>query len=126
MDFSFLFLVYRAAIKDIEVIKSEGAALGMGPARMFDKILEEKETKIHPGDVLVQYSDGITEAMNNEKEEYSQERLEEVVKISGHDGAAGIAEALQEDLKKFVGDADQSDDITFVAVGRKQGVSPPQ
>jgi len=75
---------------------------------------------MHPGDVLFLYTDGVTEAMNVEAELFSSERLlDTVTRHNGRDPGRLIA-AVQEAMDRFVGDCEQSDDRTMLAL-RFQG-----
>lgn len=70
------------------------------------------------GDVLVIYSDGITEAFNPAGDEYGEDRMEELVKRHRHAPAQKILDALFEDVSHFAGSAPQHDDMTAIVVKR--------
>ncbi|MEG1986276.1 MAG: SpoIIE family protein phosphatase, partial [Clostridia bacterium] len=75
------------------------------------------ETYLSDGDRLFLYTDGITEAMNAENEQYGENRLIEC--FSGknkNESVAGIIKIVEKDTKLFVKDAEQSDDMTMVAL----------
>ena len=71
-----------------------------------------------PGDLLLLYTDGVTEAMNGNSQEYGEERLvERAVSIARSAAPASeAADALLKDVRLFTGRAPQHDDITIVAV----------
>ena len=71
-----------------------------------------------PGELLFLYTDGVTEAMNEKREQYSEERMESTLKkIGGHNCRETIKTVLA-DVKAFTGKAPQSDDITMLAIRR--------
>ncbi|MEZ0228998.1 MAG: GAF domain-containing SpoIIE family protein phosphatase, partial [Planctomycetota bacterium] len=107
-------VVYRARRQQPEAIKSGGTPLGISAERGGP--IADAELRLERGDSLVMYSDGVTEAMNVENEEYSLEKLLACVKKNGARSAKDLAEAIGTDVKQFVGNVDQSDDITLVVL----------
>ena len=73
---------------------------------------------IAPGEVLLLYTDGITEAQNAGHKLYSVERLEKVLADTPASDAEQLIGAVVADVRRFVGNADQADDITLLAVRR--------
>ncbi len=74
---------------------------------------------LEPGDVLVIYSDGVTESVNEEGEEFGESRLIDIVQKHRNRTAAGLRDRIDEALQKFVGRAKSVDDLTLVIVKRK-------
>jgi serine phosphatase RsbU (regulator of sigma subunit) len=72
------------------------------------------------GDVVVLYTDGITEAENMGKQLYSQERLCRVIRQNVHQSAHQIREAIISDLRQHIGTQTVFDDITLVVIKKKQ------
>ena len=93
---------------------TNGIALGVADG--FD--YEERSVILKPGDTLVLYSDGVTEAMNEAGEEYGMERLQEVIAATSSGGAEEVTRAIFDSVKEFAGDAPQSDDITCLTLSR--------
>ena len=79
---------------------------------------EEGEITLAPGDTLVLYTDGVTEAMDIEKEEFGMERLRAVFAGGQPESAKTANEAVFAAVREFVGDAPQSDDITCLTLKR--------
>jgi serine phosphatase RsbU (regulator of sigma subunit)/pSer/pThr/pTyr-binding forkhead associated (FHA) protein len=75
--------------------------------------------EIEPGDVMVIYSDGVTESLNEEGEEFGEARLIEIVQKNRGRSAAGLRDRIDEALTKFVGRASAVDDLTIVILKRK-------
>jgi|GEM_PF-3570971 len=81
--------------------------------------IEYDETKLAliPGDILVFYSDGISEAMTSDDRMYGMEALRELVgTFHANLSAQSIVERISQDVRKFVGDFPQSDDMTIIAL----------
>lgn len=76
-------------------------------------------TRLEPGDCLILYTDGITEAMNAAKRQYGEDRLLEFAKAVPKEQAKHIATALRQDVAAFVAGAEQSDDITILVLRRE-------
>ncbi len=72
--------------------------------------------KIEKGDKLFLYTDGIPEAMNLNEEEYSDERMIEFFKKHSNQNPQEFIRLLVEDVKSYVGEAEQSDDITSLII----------
>lgn len=75
--------------------------------------------ELEAGDVLVIYSDGASESLNEAEEEFGEARMIEIVQKHRHRTAAGIRDRIDEALTKFVGNAETVDDLTLVIVKRK-------
>ena len=68
------------------------------------------------GEAIYLYTDGVNEAMNGSGKEYSYERLEEFLKMSKGQSTTDIVNGSLDDVKDFVKNAEQSDDITVLTV----------
>lgn len=77
---------------------------------------KEDKTVMERGDIIVVYSDGITEAMNIDDELYSDDRLEQFLASDNINTPQKLADQVVRDVKKHEGDADQADDITILAL----------
>lgn len=91
----------------IELIKG-GVFLGIA-----DMEFETEDIKMKSGDVLIYYTDGVPEAMNTEVEQYSDERLISTIQKNINSDVQVILNEILNDVKSFVKEADQSDDITI-------------
>jgi sigma-B regulation protein RsbU (phosphoserine phosphatase) len=84
---------------------------------LFDEFVYEQETlKIESGDVIVAYTDGVTEALNPRGEEFGQERLEALVEDLAHLPAEDLMKRIIEDLRRWCLNTPQHDDVTLVVV----------
>jgi phosphoserine phosphatase RsbU/P len=98
----------------IEQLSSGGFPLGILAGAEF----EEGETLLGPGECLVIYSDGVSEANNPQNEEFGMERLTDVVRKNITASAAGIRDRVESALSAFTKTAPANDDITLVIVKR--------
>ena len=102
-------LVGASSIRRLE---TGGVVLGLFEHASFD----EETVKLQKGDVIVAFSDGVTEALNPEGEEYMDDRLLACVSAHRGKGPQEIMDALLADLRAFCRDATQNDDVTLVIV----------
>jgi sigma-B regulation protein RsbU (phosphoserine phosphatase) len=122
----YLFSAHNDASTDVSAAVQELSLTGMPLGlRMFKDITWEQRTvELAPGDVLVLYSDGVTEAENAQEAFFEEERLIEVVQANlaplALQGplAQGIQDAIMAAVREFVGDAPQFDDITLMVLVR--------
>ncbi len=109
-------LVHRAAADRPDVIQPNGAAIGLTSNSIFAGSLEERTITIAAGDLLLIYTDGVTEAMNLKRALYDDKRLQEVVARCKGRTAQEVIEAIIDDVHAFSGAAPRHDDMTMVAV----------
>ncbi|MCI8371537.1 MAG: SpoIIE family protein phosphatase [Lachnospiraceae bacterium] len=76
--------------------------------------------QLEPGDRLFQYTDGVTEATNGEKELYGMERLEMILNRNVQAAPSELLPAVKADIDAFVGEAPQFDDITMLCMEYKE------
>lgn len=116
--------------EEVLVVRSGGNVeridtLDLGfPIAMVEDMAEFVTTariELNPGDVVVLYTDGITEAFNLDKQEYGLERLIEVAQQNCHKSASEIQEAVIADVKEYIGQQKVYDDITLLVLKQKAG-----
>jgi sigma-B regulation protein RsbU (phosphoserine phosphatase) len=101
-----------------QYVRSEGMPLGMVSDELFAAAIEDRSEPFGPGDTLVLYTDGVTEAPNEEEKEFSGARLADVVRALHQRSASAINDAVLASVQRFSGDAPQRDDFTLVTVKR--------
>ena len=101
-----------------EFIGSEGMPLGLVDPEMFDGVIADQTLPFVPGDVLVLYTDGITEAANDEGKEFSGNRLADTLRTLRGRNAAEINEGVLDQVRRFTGQDHHRDDFTLVTVRR--------
>ncbi|MGA7613565.1 MAG: GAF domain-containing SpoIIE family protein phosphatase, partial [Thermoanaerobaculia bacterium] len=141
MFVTLLFLVLDPRTGDLEVVNAgHGAPLLRSakgelstlevPRNMPLGVMEETrfdnaKFRLNGGDVVIAYTDGVTEAMNEKKEEFGMDRFYQVI-ISAPGSPGAVGEAVLTAVRNFAGDAPQSDDLTMIAFGPLQdGESVP-
>jgi serine phosphatase RsbU (regulator of sigma subunit) len=112
-------VLIRAETVKSELIKTKGFPLGMMPSKVFEKRIESATVKLKPGDIVIQYTDGINEAQNEAGEEYGMDRFVETL-VSNHKLTVDdmTTEVLSQH-QQFVGKAEQYDDITMLSIKNK-------
>lgn len=99
------------------VVSPEGMVVGLrlpGASELFETLLEEHTRPIHVGDVIVLYTDGITEAMNSAGDLFGDAALASALEDRADADAAALRDAVLGDVRAFVGPAEQHDDMTMV------------
>jgi serine phosphatase RsbU (regulator of sigma subunit) len=99
---------------EVVTLKDGGPVLGLFAGMSYD----EFRCGLDPGDLLLLYSDGVTEAVNPAGEEFGEERLIDLVKSRAGASAASIVEEIQTAVDQWAAGQPASDDITVVAVRR--------
>ena len=107
-------LHYSAETKTTQWLKPSGVGIGMGKGSSFDEFLEETELALTTGDVLLFYTDGVSEAMNAANEMFGYEKLERVLKENVHLPASQIKEKLLGAVDQFRQGTPFADDATLV------------
>jgi predicted permease len=107
------YLVRRtAAGTDIVELSTGGMVLGMFP----DVAYEDAEIALYPGDLLVVFTDGVTEARSASDEEFGEDRLKDLLRRAVGVPAEAISATLAEQMRSWIAGAEQHDDVTFVVV----------
>ena len=97
---------------EIEELSAGGTVVGMFPEMEY----EEATVTLCPGDVLLAYTDGVTEVHNPENEEFGEERLRHLLRQTAHLTAHEIGARLSDEMKDWIRDAEQYDDLTFIVM----------
>ncbi|MCP5100744.1 MAG: PP2C family protein-serine/threonine phosphatase [Chloroflexi bacterium] len=95
-------------------LSQTGIPLGMFPEMQW----RQNIVPIDPGDLLIMYSDGVTEAQDNGEQEYGEDRLLQVVEGENGRSVQTLESDILTSIHQFVGDAPQFDDITLMIVQR--------
>ena len=111
-------IIYRGAKRGYELAAGKGIALGFNEGPIFDKTIELHQTMLERGDGIVLYTDGFPEAMNAKNEEFGDERFYDLVPKYGQSDIQTLINGLVGEIAKHRGDAEQSDDLTLLAVRR--------
>ncbi len=109
------FLLSRQKGKPVDRLFRTGMALGI----LKEASWQQKIVKLVPGDMLVLYTDGITEAMNAQGEQFGEKRLLEAIRPAIGKPAEEIQQAAQAALRRFTGGSPPQDDITLVVLAHQ-------
>jgi len=99
---------------EVHALRRTGMPLGI----VEDATWEQESVQLVPGDVLVLYTDGVTEAQDAREVFFGKERLLEVIQSNLGQSAQDVQDALIAEIHEFVGDTPQFDDITLMTVMR--------
>ncbi|MEO8521803.1 MAG: PP2C family protein-serine/threonine phosphatase, partial [Acidobacteriota bacterium] len=100
-----------------QVLTPNGMVVGLGidgAAEKFVELLDEQALDLSDGDVIVLYTDGISEAMNAASDLFGDLRLSRLVEEHGHLDSGELRERILREIEAFVGAADQHDDMTMI------------
>jgi sigma-B regulation protein RsbU (phosphoserine phosphatase) len=105
----------------------EGLVLGLklDHGEMFERLLQEETVAISPGDLYVFFTDGITEAMDDENDCFGEARLERVIEEHAHLPSDQLRERVLGAIRSFVGRAPQHDDMTLILLRIGDDVGDP-
>jgi serine phosphatase RsbU (regulator of sigma subunit)/HAMP domain-containing protein len=100
----------------IECLTPKGIGLGLAHDSLFDQHISEQNIHFQSGDTFLFYTDGISEAMNGQLEEFGEQRLVEIVARLKDGNAKNLREAIIQAINQFVQEAPQHDDITLITL----------
>src|SRR6266498_80820 len=109
-------LLYKSSSQTVTPLKPPGMVLGIDSGNVFDRLTSDVAVPLERDDCLVLYTDGVTEAIDTEGDEFGVERMIQSVRASAMNGAPAIVTRLIDDLRNFVGSQPQNDDITLIAI----------
>jgi len=106
--------VYRSKNQDCEYITTDGVAVGIFKAAEY----KQGSTTLHHGDIMVLYTDGITEVINNNQEEFGEDRLKEIIVQNANETCSTLITIIMQAINTFSEDQELFDDATLVIVKR--------
>ena len=109
-------LLYQQKSQNVTPLKTPGMVVGIDSGDVFDRLTTDVAVSLERNDCILLYTDGITEALDNEGNEFGLERTIASVQSSAIEGAQAIVTRLIDDLRNFVGSTPQNDDITMIAI----------
>ncbi len=109
-------MLHKKANGQVSWLQPKGLALGMTQDDSFKNGSDEVILQLEKGDVLVLYTDGVTEAQNKEGKFYGEERLFRILKNEKTQNSSELLNFIVKDVKVFYGDATQYDDMTLVVI----------
>ncbi|MBN1896031.1 SpoIIE family protein phosphatase [bacterium] len=100
--------------RDPHLLVTGGPVLGFMEGIPF----EQASYPLSPGDLLLAYSDGITEALNPSEDQYGEEKLAEIIRRNKNLSARELIQKILDDVGHFSANAQQEDDMTLLAIKR--------
>lgn len=115
-------ILYRGETKNTYFLNPKGIPVGLNLLEedSFTNTIRKENIKLKKDDMLIIYTDGITEAMNRKKEQFGEERFLNLIREDGHHSPQAFVGKLDEALANFTGNAPQNDDITLVVIKEKE------
>ena len=109
-------ILYRRADDSVTMIKPPGMVVGIDSGSVFDRITGDFALPLERDDCLLLYTDGVTEALDANGDEFGFDRMIQCVHASAPEGAPALIARIIEELRTFVGSQPQNDDITLIAI----------
>src|SRR5438874_12832057 len=109
-------LLYRRESQTVVPVKSPGMVVGIDSGNVFDRLTADFAVPLERDDCLVLYTDGVTEALNTEGDEFGIDRTIQSVRARSSAGAQAIVKRVIEEVRDCTGSLPQNDDITLIAI----------
>ncbi|MCK6619506.1 MAG: SpoIIE family protein phosphatase [Calditrichaceae bacterium] len=111
-------ILYRGKSKETYYLNPSGFPVGitLPDIRLFGEKIQADRIRLHPDDIFILYTDGVTEAMNPQRDLYGEERFLAAIRKYGHLDVEEFVRSIKEDILAFTGGFEQNDDITLVAI----------
>lgn len=106
----------HTGLADAQLVPSDGMAIGMVDEEIFNAVINEVTLPFVPGDLLVLYTDGVTEIANPEGKEFSNGRLADLLKNLRSHSAGDVNAVILEKVTAFADSESQLDDITLLTI----------
>lgn len=109
-------IMRKTGEQELQMLHPRGLALGMEQGNIFEHTIQEVKIHFQNRDLFVFYTDGFTEAMDKNREEFGDERFEKAIEKHAAGAAEQIMEGIFREVKQFTGRVKQHDDMTIVVV----------
>lgn len=110
---------YKSESREFLSLNPAGMGIGLNDKGLFEQTLEELVITPHANDIILLYSDGLTETMNSIKDLLGEENVKRIIKNNADKTAEEIKRALLDAVETFRGTSPQHDDITLVLLKRR-------
>jgi serine phosphatase RsbU (regulator of sigma subunit) len=100
----------------VESYRTQGIGVGLEKGEIFEKSLIEQELSIKPGQIYAFFTDGVTEAMNEQNDLFGEEKLTSILNNKGQYRSTEIMHEIWNSINSFRGSAEVNDDMTMVIV----------
>jgi sigma-B regulation protein RsbU (phosphoserine phosphatase) len=109
-------LVWRKRTGIVEVIQSPGLGVGIDDGDVFDRVTKDTTLTMESGDVMLLYTDGISEAEDKDGDLFDEDRIKQSLAASAHLGATVVVDHLLDALNTFTGGKAPHDDVTVITI----------
>ena len=109
-------IIVRNGEPEAEHTETAGIAIGLVDTETFDSVIETRSVSLQAGDLVVSYTDGITEALNSTDEEWGIQNLIDTVEKLADAAAGDVLGNIRREVLVFAGNNRQSDDMTMLAI----------
>jgi sigma-B regulation protein RsbU (phosphoserine phosphatase) len=111
-----------------QILLPDGLVLGLriDDGERFDALLVEATLHLRPGDLLVLFTDGVSEAMNEHADCFGESQLADLIEEHGHLAIAELRERVLREIDAFVGGAPQHDDMTMILLKVEEPAAGPE
>jgi phosphoserine phosphatase RsbU/P len=109
-------LLYKNESQNVIPLKPPGMVLGIDSGSVFDRLTNDFTVPLERDDCLVLYTDGVTEALDNDENEFGVERLIASIRANAQKGAQALVTRVIDEVRDFAGSTPQHDDITLIAI----------
>ena len=106
-------IVYHPSTDKVEFLQAKGKPLGI---LKHLPMMEKAVVKLYSGDIIIFFTDGIIEAIDENQQEFGEIRLLEIIRDNSHLCAEGIVAVIEKQIKSFCGKTPQFDDLTMVVI----------
>ncbi|GIK55095.1 MAG: SpoIIE family protein phosphatase [Chloroflexi bacterium] len=107
-------LFYQAAADRWQSLAPTGPVLGISETMRY----EQHTIRLHPNDFLLLYTDGVTDALNSQQQEFGRTRLHQIVAAERRATAVTLMETIEQTFHNFVGGSEPFDDVTILLIKR--------
>ncbi|MBU1076110.1 MAG: SpoIIE family protein phosphatase [Spirochaetes bacterium] len=103
-------LLYRQIEDKFHLLDTEGLPVGISEDQKYN----QGEVTLKTGDIIMLYTDGITEAMNEKRDQFSLDKVKKIIQNNKNKSAEDIGKSITKEIDEFVGEAEQHDDQTLI------------
>jgi len=112
-------LHFKAAERKVELVNPKGIGIGLNDKGAFEKTLEEIQITTSPNDIIFLFTDGVTDAMNQNRVQLGLDKIEKIISDKSKLSAEELKEYLVKYLEYYCYNTPQTDDFTFIILKRK-------
>lgn len=107
-------IMHKSTARESQALHPRGLALGMEKGSTFQQTIQDVKISFRERDLFVFYTDGFTEAMNKDKQEFGDERFAKAIENHSGGSAEQIMEGIFREVRQFTGKTPRHDDMTIV------------